>query len=232
MSYQILIAGVCPDAVTRLLAENEYRVTTAGCAAAASTLAARHAFDLFIVDSTLPCGDGFHLCREFRRQHRDTPILVMTPRYDAAANILALKMGADDCVAPCFDSREILARISALLRRTARCRAASLSVFEFGGVSVDFARGIVRRSGQTLPVPRKELELLRYLVARRGTVVSRRELLCEVWGYQTTATRTIDVHLACLRQKLESDPKTPQYLLTVRGEGYLFRVSVNQSLRT
>jgi DNA-binding response OmpR family regulator len=214
MSYRVLIAGACPDAAGRLFPPDQFRLTYG---------TATGGFDLFVLDS-------IEILPGVRHSFPDTPILVAAAGHDTAFVVDALRMGADECVAWDCDAREIQARVAALLRRTARCRAASLSLFEFGGVSVDFAKGIVRREGRIIAVPRKELELLRYLVARRGAVVPRRELLQEVWGYQSTATRTIDVHLACLRQKLERSPKSPQYLITIRGEGYLFRANVNESL--
>jgi two-component system alkaline phosphatase synthesis response regulator PhoP len=214
MSYRILIAGACPDTAACLFPPDQFQLTYGP---------ATGGFDLFVLDS-------IEILPSLRHAHPDTPILVAMARYDAGLAVDALRMGADECVAWDCDAREIQARVAALLRRTARCRAASLSLFEFGGVSVDFAKGIVRREGRIIAVSRKELDLLRYLVARRGAVAPRRELLQEVWGYQSTATRTIDVHLACLRQKLERNPKSPQYLITIRGEGYLFRANVNETL--
>ena len=131
-------------------------------------------------------------------------------------------MGADDYVTKPFYVPELLARIQALLRRTQSNPAAILVECRFGDVFVDFYRGRATRAGRPVELTTKELVLLRYLIARRGLVVSREELLVEVWGYQSTNTRTVDVHVATLRHKLEAHPHQPEYVLTVRGEGYQF----------
>jgi DNA-binding response OmpR family regulator len=121
-----------------------------------------------------------------------------------------------------FHVPELLARIQALLRRTQSLASTILVEYRYGDVFVDFYRGRATKAGRAVELTTKELVLLRYLIARRGVVVSREELLSEVWGYQSTNTRTVDVHVATLRQKLEDAPHAPKYVVTARGEGYQF----------
>lgn len=181
------------------------------------------AFDLTLLDVGLPDTDGFSVCDEMRRHGLHTPILLLTARTAPDDKVRGLRMGADDYVTKPFHVPELLARIQALLRRTSANPAAILVEYSFGGVFVDFYRGRATKHGHPVELTTKELVLLRYLIARRGLVVSREELLSEVWGYQSTHTRTVDVHIATLRQKLEDNPHMPRYVATIRGEGYQFQ---------
>lgn len=181
------------------------------------------AFDLTLLDVGLPGKDGFAVCDELRRGGQHMPILLLTARTAPDDKVLGLRMGADDYVTKPFHVPELLARIQALLRRTRSHSAAILVEYRFGDVFVDFYRGRATKGGRSVELTTKELVLLRYLIARRGGVVSRGELLAEVWGYQSTNTRTVDVHVATLRQKLETRPHEPKYVVTVRGEGYQFQ---------
>jgi len=180
-------------------------------------------FDLILLDADLSVEDGFAVCRQLRERGIDTPILILTGRAEAGDKVLALQLGADDYVTKPFHMCELLARIQALLRRARLSQLASLSEYQFGNIFVDFFKGRVLRDRQAVSLSLKELHLLRYLIARKGLTVTREELLREVWGYQSTNTRTVDMHVAMVRQKLEDDPQQPRYIITVRGEGYLFR---------
>jgi DNA-binding response OmpR family regulator len=179
-------------------------------------------FDLLILDVMLPGRDGFQVCGELRRRGVDVPVLMLTARGELMSKVLGLSLGADDYVTKPLDAVELLARIQALLRRGRFQQPAVLAAYGFGDIDVDFVRAKLLRNGQPVNVSTKELQLLRYLIARRGATVSRGELLREVWGYQSEIMRTVDVHVATLRQKLEENPEQPRYILTVRGEGYLF----------
>jgi DNA-binding response OmpR family regulator len=137
--------------------------------------------------------------------------------------VVGLKTGADDYVTKPFDMMELLARIEALLRRAGAPAAAMQETVKFGDIEVDTRKAQVRRGGEPVPMSMREYELLKYLVAHRGRVVSRDELLREVWGYEpSVASRTVDTHVGWLRQKLESDAAEPQWIVTVRGVGYRF----------
>jgi two-component system alkaline phosphatase synthesis response regulator PhoP len=137
--------------------------------------------------------------------------------------VVGLKLGADDYLTKPFEVAELLARIEALLRRAPSSSGVSLERFQFGNVFVDVRKAEVSRDGTLLDLSAKEFHLLRYFMEHRGATLSRDELLSEVWGYQSTpSTRTVDVHVAWLRQKLEPNPRVPQYILTVHGLGYKF----------
>ena len=151
------------------------------------------------------------------------PVLMLVGSSAAQERVLALEMGADDCIARPFDLRELVARIHALLRRWRDPLWGPLSEFRFGDIHVDFRQGTATRNGVPLALTTKELKLLRYLVARRGTIVSRQELLSEVWDYRAAISRTLDVLIADLRQKVEPVPHQPRFIRTVRGKGYLFQ---------
>jgi two-component system alkaline phosphatase synthesis response regulator PhoP len=180
-------------------------------------------FDLALLDIGLPGKDGFTVCDELRRQGRHLPILLLTARTAPDDKVRGLRMGADDYVTKPFHVPELLARIQALLRRTQSHTPAILVEYRFADIFVDFYRGRATKNGRSIELTTKELVLLRYLIARRGAIVSREELLAEVWGYNSTNTRTVDVHVATLRQKLEDNPHAPRYVVTARGEGYQFQ---------
>jgi two-component system alkaline phosphatase synthesis response regulator PhoP len=176
-----------------------------------------------ILDVMLPGKSGFDVCRELRQKGCDTAILMLTAKTHVTDRVVGLKLGADDYLAKPFDPSELLARVESLLRRVPKKKRIPVAQFEFGNVSADFALGQVHKKGEPVTLAAKELQLLRYLIDRRGTVVSRDELLQNVWEYQAeVSSRTIDVHVAWLRQKLEDNPQSPQYIHTVRGVGYRF----------
>jgi len=209
--------------LTDLLEAEFHHVTIASNGAAALQWAAAESFDLILLDITLPDQTGFEVCRSIRQQGIEVPMLMLSSRSTLADRVQGLMLGADDFVTKPFHPAELIARVHALLRRARRVTAGHGSTERFGEISVDFTRGRVERNGQPVNLAMKEMELLKYLAGRPDRVVTRKELLTEVWGYHTSNTRTLDVHVAQLRQKLERNPSSPQLLLTVRGQGYQLR---------
>lgn len=185
--------------------------------------ACRQDFELLILDVMLPNKNGFDICRELRGRGVQTPILMLTARGQVIDKVLGLKLGADDYLTKPFDAMELLARVEALLRRTPVAPTKLPDTFRFGPLVVDFRRTQVKRNGQIVELSAREFELLRYFIQQRDVTLSRQQLLRDVWGYDEEAmTRTIDVHVGALRQKLEDDAQQPRYFLTVRGLGYKF----------
>ncbi len=183
--------------------------------------ASRNAYDLVLLDIMLPRKNGFDVCRDIRMAGVVVPILMLTARGQTIDKVLGLKIGADDYLTKPFEAMELLARIEALLRRANVPAAAG--VHKFGSLQVDLRGTAVSRDGKVVPLSAREFQLLRYFVEHRGTTLSRDVLLKEVWAYSTEAfTRTVDVHVASLRQKLEEDPKKPSLIVTVPGLGYKF----------
>jgi len=182
--------------------------------------ATRLPFDLIILDVMLPIRSGFDVCRDIRREGLATPILLLTARDQTAEKVVGLKLGADDYVTKPFDTLELLARIEALLRRAS---SPGQSVYQFGSLRIDVRGTKVTREGVEIYLSAREFQLLRYFAQNVGATLSRDELLREVWGHEAgTFTRTVDVHVASLRQKLEADPKRPELIITVPGMGYKF----------
>lgn len=180
-------------------------------------------FDLIILDIMLPRKSGLDVCRDLRQRSNNTPILMLTARGEVVDRVVGLKLGADDYLVKPFEMLELLARIEALLRRTPGEVAVGADSYQFEDVRVDFRRAEVTRGGTPVELSAREYHLLQYLINHREAVISREELLEQVWGYQATPlTRTVDVHIAWLRQKLETNPRHPQYILTVHGLGYKF----------
>ena len=197
-----------------------YRLLTANSVRHGREAALHGKPDLVLLDVMLPDGDGVSLCRDLRAHGMQQPIIMLTARGEEMDKVLGFEGGADDYIVKPFGLRELLARIHAHLRRhgTAAQLQGPLAV---GMAVVDFKRHQLSRDGELLEISAKELELLRYLVAHRGEVVSRDTLLTEVWGHQReVATRTVDNFIVRLRKKLEADPADPRYLITVHGSGY------------
>ena len=214
-------------AILRGLADNlrfeSYDVLTATDGEAGYALIRDKRPDLIILDLMLPKLSGYEICRKVRAEGLQTPILMLTARGEEGDRVLGLDLGADDYVTKPFSVRELLARVRALLRRTQTPRAALPDTLAFGDVEIDFRSWEARRAGKPLEMTRKEFSVIRLLAARAGEVVSRDELLNEVWGYENYPnTRTVDNHIAGLRAKLEPDPAEPRYLRTVHGVGYKF----------
>ena len=200
-----------------------YNVTVRRDGESALELASRESFDCIILDVALPFKNGFDVCRELRRRNVQTPILMLTARAAVAERVHGLKVGADDYVTKPFDMLELLARIEALLRRVPPRTRTTADVYTFRHLAIDFRRLEVRRKGELVELSDLELKLLRYLVENRGSVISRQELLSKVWQHdEPPLTRTVDVRVAALRQKLEEDPSRPTLIATVHGVGYKF----------
>jgi two-component system alkaline phosphatase synthesis response regulator PhoP len=180
-------------------------------------------FDLIILDVMLPRRGGFDVCRDLRQRGVKIPIIMLTARGQVTDKVVGLKIGADDYVTKPFEMMELLARVEAQLRRSRVGGTLSTEVYEFGDVRVDFRRAEAYRGHDVIELSAKEFKLLRYLIEHRGAALSRDELLNEVWGYDASvSTRTIDVHVAWLRQKLEPNQHHPQFILTIHGLGYKF----------
>ena len=180
-------------------------------------------FDVIILDVMLPKKDGYQVCRELRERGIDAAILMLTAKTQVMDRVAGLRLGADDYLAKPFDPAELLARLDALLRRAKKGVHSSVRIYRFGDVSVNFESGDVQKAGTVVSLAGKELQLLRYLIEQRGSVVPREELLQKVWEYQSdVSSRTIDVHIAWLRQKLEDEPQNPKFIHTIRGKGYRF----------
>ena len=179
-------------------------------------------FDLILLDVMLPGKKGLDVCREIRKAGLVAPVIMLTARGQTVDKVVGLKIGADDYVTKPFETVELLARIEALLRRASTPPAAA-GTHQFGRLEIDLRGTSVKRAGKVVPLSAREFQLLRYFVEHKGTTLSREVLLKEVWGYSKDAfTRTVDVHVASLRQKLEKDPKNPALVLTVAGLGYKF----------
>lgn len=189
-------------------------------------LALSQPFDLVLLDLLLPGMDGLSVCRELRRRGLSTPILMLTALGDVVDKVVGLRVGADDYLTKPFETVELMARIEALLRRATPPSHGVWMVGDpycFGNIEVRFREVEVRRDGQCLQLSPRMFELLRFFIQRRGETLSRSEILDNVWSPDAVpAERTVDVHVAWLRQRLEVQPTRPEFLLTVRGFGYRF----------
>jgi two-component system alkaline phosphatase synthesis response regulator PhoP len=187
-------------------------------------LALEGGFDIVLLDVMLPGISGFDICRRLRQKGIQVPVLMLSARGEVVDKVAGLQFGADDYLSKPFEFAELLARIEALLRRAALPLAPPKEEeYCFGDVKIDFKRTEVTRENTPVALSAREFHLLRYLVNHRDQTLDREVLLKEVWGYSAAIpTRTLDVHVAWLRQKLEPNPKTPRYILTVRGFGYKF----------
>jgi DNA-binding response OmpR family regulator len=198
-----------------------YSVEVASDGITASRLARSGLFDLILLDVMLPGKDGFEVCRDLRRAGLKTPVLLLTAKARESEKVMGLELGADDYVTKPFGTKELRARIRALLRRASD--APATDVFTFGEVEVDFSRGELRRDGTTIELTPIEFKLLGTFVNARGRVLSREQLIEAAWGPDTfTSARIVDNHIASLRKKLGDDAADPKYLKNVRGLGYRF----------
>ncbi len=207
--------------VTDRLRSEDYEVECAPNGAAGYAAALAQPFDLIILDVMLPGKNGFDICRDLRREGVNAPVLMLTARGEVVDRVVGLKLGADDYVQKNCEPVELMARIEALLRRSGNSAPAGPSIVELGDVCIDLDSNRVTRAGKAITLSRAELRLLKYLVERRGSAVSREELLQNVWGMDAnTLSRTVDVHMAALRKKIEPDPRYPRFILTLKGSGY------------
>jgi two-component system alkaline phosphatase synthesis response regulator PhoP len=200
-----------------------YSVTAESDGDSGLKLAIRERFDLIILDLMLPGKSGLDVCLDLRHRRVQTPILMLTARGLVADKVVGLKFGADDYLTKPFDVLELLARIEALLRRASVRPHHGSPVYEFDSIRVNFEAAEVEKNGDLIHLSALEFRLLKYFIEHRGTVLSREELMQKVWESPGVAfSRTVDLHMAWLRQKLERDPARPRFLLTVRGMGYKF----------
>ncbi len=215
----------------RLLAEG-YVLEIANDGRSGLALAQKKRFDLILLDVMLPEKTGFEVCRELRKSGITTPILMLTARGQLDDKITGLKLGADDYMTKPFEALELVARIEAHIRRNQypssqeTLPAKHYERYAFGDIVVDIRGMEAHKAGQALDLSLKEFQLLVYLIENQGTMLSRDDILNNVWGYDAMpTTRTVDTHVAWLRQKIEPNPKQPQFILTAHGFGYKFVAS-------
>lgn len=212
--------------LTDRLQDDGYTVHSAPDGVRGEKLAREGTWDMIILDIMLPHKGGLEVCRDLRGDGIVTPILMLTARGEIHDKVVGLKLGADDYLTKPFEMIELLARIESLLRRPALVPTVPIRLthYRFGRVDVDFRTMIVRRANKTpIELSAREFQLLKYLIEHRGEVLSREVILNGVWGYDAMPnTRTIDTHVTWLRQKVEENPKHPQFIVTVYGVGYRF----------
>lgn len=217
-------AGLILTLTDRLTAEG-FDVKSATDGESGFNLGVSENFDLILLDVMLPKKNGYDVCRDLRQKSINTPILMLTAKGETFDKVLGLKLGADDYLTKPFEIIELLARIEALLRRSTKINQNSPESFQFGDISIDFKRAEIKKNNQQIELSAMEFKLLQFLIENRGELHSRDKLLDEVWGYDAMpSTRTVDVHVAWLRQKLEENPRHPQFIQTVHGLGYKFNV--------
>ncbi len=208
--------------LTDRLRSEGYEVGSATDGRTGLARAAEGAWDVILLDVMLPGMSGFDVCRDLRQQGVRTPVIMLTARGQVIDKVLGLKLGADDYLTKPFDMMELLARIEVQLRRGSAAGGGTREL-RFGNVVVDTVRAEVTRGGQPIDLSAREFLLLKYFLEHRGAALTREQLLNEVWGYRVMpSTRTVDVHVAWLRQKIEPNPRHPQFILTVHGLGYRF----------
>jgi DNA-binding response OmpR family regulator len=209
-------------ALKRLFESEGYAVEIAGSGDAGLEAFRSNPPAAVVLDLRLPGASGQDVCREIKAKNPALPVIVLSATTDVVDKVLLLELGADDYVTKPFSPRELLARIQAALRRTTR-PAALPDVFAFGEVSVDFTKMELKRSGKPVALTAQEFKVLRFFAQNVERVVTREELLNEVWGYQNyPSTRTVDNHILKLRQKIEADQRYPVHFRTVHGAGYKF----------
>jgi two-component system, OmpR family, alkaline phosphatase synthesis response regulator PhoP len=227
MTSRILLVEDAPDVqlvVADLLRRHGHEVEVAGRGEEGLRATSEQQFDLMILDVMLPGMDGFDVCRAARERGFDGAILMLTARAQVDDRAEGLYIGADDYLIKPFDPKELLARVTALLRRVGRTPLTPVLKYRFGDIDVDFERREVLKAGNPVNLAAKEMQLLRHLIDHRGTVLARERLLARIWQNQPfIGPRTVDVHVAWLRQKLEDNPQAPRFILTIRGEGYMFQ---------
>lgn len=205
------------------LEKNGYKTLQAADGKEGLELAKERRVDLIILDLMIPVMDGFEVCKEIRKDStiENTPIIMLTAKSEEIDKILGLELGADDYMTKPFSVRELVARVKAQLRRNSSRTEENL--FKFGDVSVNLQTREVRKSDEKVELTLKEFEILKLLIKNKGSILTREMLLDRIWGYEYIGeTRTVDVHIRHLRQKVENDDKSPMFIQTIRGVGYKF----------
>jgi DNA-binding response OmpR family regulator len=222
---KILVADDEPTLVATLkfnLERESYSVVTAADGEAALEVARETTPDLVVLDLMMPGLNGLEVCRILRKEMH-IPILILTARGDETDKVAGLELGADDYVTKPFSMRELTARVRALLRRSELAPPPEQDVISMGNLTIDLPKRAVTKDGRNLPLKPKEFELLSFLAKNPGRAFTREQLLNHIWGYDYAGdTRTVDVHVRWLRQKIEIEPDQPTRLITVRGVGYRF----------
>ena len=226
MSGRILLIEDEPGLVLTLtdrLASEGYDVESALDGPTCLARATAEKWDLVLLDVMLPGMNGFDVVKEMRQKKCTAPVIMLTARGQVVDKVLGLKLGADDYLTKPFETIELLARIEAQIRRAAASSTPGAPSYQFGDISMDVRKAEVRKAGKIIDLSAREFLLLKYFVEHREATLTRDELLNDVWGYHSMpSTRTVDVHVAWLRQKIEPDVKRPQYIVTVHGLGYKF----------
>lgn len=200
-----------------------YEVFSTANGAEGLRIALKESFDLILLDLMLPGMDGVEVCRQLKASGSITPIIMLTARGSETDKVKGLESGADDYITKPFSLRELLARIRAILRRAGRETKPQLSEYRFDDVYLQFDKNQASKGGKPLDLSPRELDMMRLLIERQGEIVSRDDFLREVWGYENVpATRTVDNHIAKLRQKIEDDPEIPKHIITAHRQGYKF----------
>jgi DNA-binding response OmpR family regulator len=222
---KILIVEDEKDMVTGLkfnLEARDYAVITAYDGEAGYQKALEEQPDLIILDLMLPKLNGYEVCKRLKKQIPDLPIIMLTAKSQEAEIVTGLELGADDYITKPFSVLELLARIKALFRRI-KSGSEILEVHRFGNLEINFKKYEARKKGKPLKLSPREYELLKCFIEREGEIVSRNEILNQVWGYDSFPnTRTIDAHIAKLRHKIEDNPEEPKLIVTIHGMGYKF----------
>jgi len=199
-----------------------YEVSCARDGLEGLSMAADRSFDLIVLDIMLPKMDGFEVCKRLRQDRVMTPILMLTAKSQEVDKVLGLELGADDYVTKPFSSRELLARIKAVLRRASELDR-GIDFYKFDDIELDFAKYEAKKKGRPVALTALEFSLIHFLVQNKGRVVHRNEVLDRVWGKDVYVdARTVDKHISLLRKKFEDDPQEPKYIQGVRGIGYKF----------
>lgn len=226
MSKKVLIVEDDPDILLSLKDEFEslsYTVLEAADGRKGLTLARQKSPDLIILDLMLPVMDGYEVCRELRNEGNKTPIIMLTVKGEESDKVLGLELGADDYVTKPFGFRELMARVRAVMRRTAE-QTEDISTYRFNQIELNFKKYEAKKKGKKLKLTPLQFRMLKLLIQKKGEVLSRDELLDEIWGRDNVliSFRTIDSHIANIRNKIEDDPSHPTHILNIRGVGYKF----------
>lgn len=199
-----------------------YSVLVAQDGATGLRMAGERDLDLIILDVMLPNVSGIDVCKRLRSHGNEVPIIMLTARGQELDKVLGLKAGADDYVTKPFSFMELAARVEALLRRSSK-RRSNVDIYEFGNVMLDFQMFSATKNGEPIDLSPREFDIMKYFIEHRGDVVTRDRLLDAVWGYDSfPLTRTVDMHIAKLRHKIEDTPGNPRHIITVHRSGYKF----------